>query len=66
MKTLIPRVRAISTVLKKLKQSGTSYERIAFELGVTWHTVNAWATGRRNPKKSAIKQIEHLFGVKVL
>jgi len=59
------RQRVISG-LKKLASQGTRAEHIAVNLSMSYTTVKNWMSGRRIPKPPTIRQIEHVYGIKIL
>lgn len=56
----------ISDALGRLAKKGVRAEDIAAKLHVSYSSVKGWVSGRRFPKVSTIKQLELLFGVKIL
>lgn len=48
-----------------MKEKDVRAERIAVDLDVSFGTVKSWVTGRRKPMTATVKQIEHLYGVKI-
>ena len=39
-----------------------SQEKLAQRIGVSWHTVNRWENGKRQPSPLAIQALEKLEG----
>lgn len=58
--------KELKRVLLHLMNSGIRPERMATELNVSYGTIKSWMTGRRHPKTPTIKQLEHVYGVKIL
>jgi Fic family protein len=44
-----------------IKASGSSQEQLAFQLGVTFATLNSWINGRSKPRAKALNSIEKLY-----
>lgn len=66
IKAMKTKPKDLSAVLTKLMKSGVRAERIAFDLDVAFGTVKSWVTGRRKPKTATVKQIESIYGVRIL
>lgn len=58
--------KGIKESFEKLRKKGIRPEDIASQLHVSYSSVMSWSAGRRYPKDATLKQIEFLFGVKVL
>lgn len=44
-----------------VKASGWTQEQLAFELGVSFPTLNSWINGKSQPRKKALVRIEQLY-----
>lgn len=40
-------------------------EQIAVDLNVSFASIRRWMDGTRKPKQATVKQIEHIYGVKI-
>lgn len=56
----------VRIALKKLKKDGTSFEEIAVKLGLSYNTIYTWSAGTRSPKLPSIRQLESIYGIKIL
>jgi ribosome-binding protein aMBF1 (putative translation factor) len=58
--------RKVMAGLKKLSDRGTRPENIAVNLAMSYVTIKNWMAGRRIPKPPTIRQIESIYGIKIL
>jgi len=59
------KTRALPATLEHLIDKGVRPEKIAVDLNVSFGAIRRWMDGTRKPKQATVKQIEHLYGVKI-
>ncbi len=66
MKTITKAGSDLKTVLGHLLKDVVAPKKMAKDLDVSYSTIRSWSKGRRKPKTVTIREIQRLYGVKII